>query len=75
MSKNKLLTLFKKIDSFGVGVKFTIDGGETYNTCIGSISTLLAMILVGSFAIFSTVNMMAYNNTVFNQNTVRNYFT
>ena len=29
MSKNKLLTSFKKLDSFGVGIKFIIDGSET----------------------------------------------
>ena len=42
----KIVDKFKQLDSFGESIKFTIKGGETYNTCLGAIITLFIYMTV-----------------------------
>ena len=42
----KIVDKFKQIDSFGESIKFNIKGGETYNTCLGSLITLFIYMTV-----------------------------
>ena len=67
--------IYKKIDTFGVGVKFLIDGDETYKTNTGAFFSLIAYIFVATYFSFEVFNMFTYNNTTFAQTTVTNYFS
>ena len=71
VSKN----ISRKIDIFGLGVKFLIDGEETLKTNTGAIVSLIAYICVAAYGAFEAFNLYTYNSTNYTQTLVTNYFS
>lgn len=50
-----------KLDTYGVGVRFNINGDSSLNTVVGAIMTFITFLVVFSYGGFMTYNMLDYN--------------
>ena len=46
MNSKRISKMFKRLDLFGAGMSFTIDGNRNYNSILGALITLWIVIVV-----------------------------
>ena len=63
--QSKLLS----IDMFGQAAQFDIEGESTYNTCVGSIASILIFLLVVPYAYKKSILMLEMNDTHYSDST------
>lgn len=67
--------LFRKLDTFGVGVNFLIDKEEKHKTLTGAFCTVLCSMVILAYAAFLTFNMVTYSSTNFSSSTAQNFYS
>ena len=67
--------VLKKLDTFGVGMKFLIDGDETYKTKMGAIASSICFTLVAAYTMYLVWGMLSFSDTNFSSSTVKNFYS
>ncbi len=72
--KNSFCDFISRLDSFGVPVNLTVNGNRTFQTKMGGFVTLIFSLIVLIYAIYFGNIMVVRTNSMFNQDTISNYY-